>query len=415
MGGSGNHLGETLGDLGLEVGFDFEEFGEFAESPATVDLEVIHAGDPVDLHRGLLVLGLFAAVTLDLDDQVQQVVGATAIVDADDKVGEVLPAHAGMEVRHLEVEALVLHVGVDLRVVFGHAAEFRLPLAVVDDVVDVRTAGVGLPGAIGLGGIEVHRAAATERYPRVEYGEKGALALEGAGDAGGDTVASHVGELQVEQLSFVGVAVTFEMVVEPLRHDALELTEKMQFRGVAGVAILRLDEALGQAIDDRRVTDVLQVLDRHVGVLTDDPLVLGDRRADQVGRELQSGVFGEGGLQVVLGEIDAIALHAGELDFQGVALRRDRLHLDGRLRRLRYRDDRLGREIEGNTEDVGILDIVEPLGVEGIRLTTEGAADDLLTKELGAEGTDPQDVRDGIGVPAFGEHRDRHHATDAGA
>ena len=33
-------------------------------------------------------------------------------------------------------------------------------------------------------------------------------------------------------------------------------------------------------------------------------------------------------------------------------------------------------------------------------------------KKLGAERADAENVRDGVGVPAFGEHRDADHASD---
>ena len=50
------------------------------------------------------------------------------------------------------------------------------------------------------------------------------------------------------------------------------------------------------------------------------PELLRDRRADEVGRQLQDGVVVELGGQPLLGQLDAIALDAREADLQRVAL-----------------------------------------------------------------------------------------------
>ena len=60
-----------------------------------------------------------------------------------------------------------------------------------------------------------------------------------------------------------------------------------------------------------------------------------------------------------LRQLDAIALDAREADFECVALGPHGLDLDRLARRLRRSDDRLGREVEGNAEHVGIFDIEE--------------------------------------------------------
>ena len=44
----------------------------------------------------------------------------------------------------------------------------------------------------------------------------------------------------------------------------------------------------------------------------------------------------------------------------------------------------------------------------------EAATDDLLAKKLRAEGAHAHDVRDGVGVPALGQHRHGDDATDVG-
>ena len=56
-----------------------------------------------------------------------------------------------------------------------------------------------------------------------------------------------------------------------------------------------------------------------------------------------------------------------------------------------------------------------PFFVEVVGLAAQRAADDLLAEELGAEGADAEDVGDGVGVPALGEHRDGDDAADGAA
>ena len=110
------------------------------------------------------------------------------------------------------------------------------------------------------------------------------------------------------------------------------------------------------------------------------PGVPRDRRPDEVGGEFQDGVVVELGRQPLLGQLDAIALDAREADFERIALGADGLDLDGLARRLRRGDDGLGREVEGNAEDVGVFDVEEAFFVEVVGLAAEGAADDLLAR-----------------------------------
>ena len=84
--------------------------------------------------------------------------------------------------------------------------------------------------------------------------------------------------------------------------------------------------------------------------------------------------------------------------------------------------DRLGRlgidllrragEVERDAHDVGVLDVEQAILVELIRLAAQAAADDLLAQQLRAECADAEDVGDGVGVPALGQHRYRDDAAD---
>ena len=106
---------------------------------------MIHTGHPVLVHRRLLLLGVLAAVALDLDDEVERVLPAPAVVDEDDEVRQVAAALGAVAVRDLEAEPVVLDVGQHARVRLGDAAELGLPVLVVDHPVHVALARVGLP------------------------------------------------------------------------------------------------------------------------------------------------------------------------------------------------------------------------------------------------------------------------------
>ena len=157
------------------------------------------------------------------------------------------------------------------------------------------------------------------------------------------------------------------------------------------------------------------MFDGHVAALADDALVARVGRTDEIRRQLQHRVGVERGRQPLVGQLDAITLDARETNLQMVPVRSNRLHLHGLPRRLRRRDDRLGGEVERHAEDVGVLGVEQAVFVQVVRLATERAADHLLAEKLRAEGADAEDVGDGVGVPAFGEHGDRHDAADAGA
>jgi hypothetical protein len=54
-------------------------------------------------------------------------------------------------------------------------------------------------------------------------------------------------------------------------------------------------------------------------------------------------------------------------------------------------------------------------GVDEVVAAAQGAAGDLLAQQLRAEGAQPHDVGDGVGVPAFGQHGHGDDAADVGA
>ena len=76
-------------------------------------------------------------------------------------------------------------------------------------------------------------------------------------------------------------------------------------------------------------------------------------------------------------------------------------------------------ELERNAEDLCVLRCEQLLlaGLLAERVVVGSAqrpSGDLLAEQLRRERPEPQDLRDSARVPAFGEHRHRHHATHAG-
>ncbi len=71
-----------------------------------------------------------------------------------------------------------------------------------------------------------------------------------------------------------------------------------------------------------------------------------------------------------------------------------------------------GQERERHAVDVGVLGVEESLVVGGVAHPSQGPADDLLAKQLGAERSDTQNVSHRVRVPSLGQHRDTHDATD---
>lgn len=137
MGAPFNHFVELAFDLGLEVGLNLVHLGELGERPAAISAEMVHAGNPVGVHRGFLFHRVLAPVALDLDHEIQQVVVAVAVIHPHDEVGQIF-AHLGAEtIRHFQTEAVVFHIGAHLGMRFRDAAKFAFPVAIKNHPVDV--------------------------------------------------------------------------------------------------------------------------------------------------------------------------------------------------------------------------------------------------------------------------------------
>ena len=91
----------------------------------------------------------------------------------------------------------------------------------------------------------------TSRVVGVEQSLDGPLAHQGSGDGGGDALAGHIGQFLVHELRRISVAFADEIGIEPLLGDALELTEEVEFRLLAGIAPLGVQQAVGKMKQQR--------------------------------------------------------------------------------------------------------------------------------------------------------------------
>src|ERR1700737_4864029 len=153
-----DHFVKFAFDLGLKVGFYLGHLPELGKCPTPMRAEMIHPGHPIGVHSGLLFLAIFTAVTLDLDDEVKEVIVAVPIIHTHDEVREVSPGFRAVAVRYFQTEIVVLDVGADAGMSFRHTAELALPIAVEDHPVNVTASRVCFPEELSRSvEIDVHR------------------------------------------------------------------------------------------------------------------------------------------------------------------------------------------------------------------------------------------------------------------
>lgn len=241
-------------------------------------------------------------VALDLDHEMQRVIGAVPIIHQHDEVGQTIACPGAVAIRHFQTEVVVLCVGDHLGMRFSDAAELRLPIAVEHDPIDVvlRRRAARFP-TLGTRRIEPDMPGGASRIVGIEQRLDRPLAEKLPGDRRGDAVAGHVGQFLIHEERGIGATFAHEAGIEPLLGDALELTEEVEFWLRAGVAPFRVEQALGDLEDERGVPDVAQVREAHVHAFADNARVARDGGADDVRAEQQDGVVVEIGGQPFLG------------------------------------------------------------------------------------------------------------------
>ena len=148
----------------------------------------------------LLLLGVLAPVALDLDDEVQQVIVAVAVIHQNDEVRKV-PARLRAEaIRHFKAEVVILDVGAHPRMRLGHAAELAFPVAIENHPVDVAAAGARSPSDRSCEVLKFTWLVEPIGIVGIEHALIGRLPMELAGDGGGDALAGHVRQLLIHEL-----------------------------------------------------------------------------------------------------------------------------------------------------------------------------------------------------------------------
>lgn len=161
--------GERLDEL-VEIGVNVEDTAELGESPAAEFAKVVDAGNPIRAHGVGFLFCVLAAIAFDLYDKVERLF--LAVVNLNDEIRKVFVRRAAHKIRDFKAETLILDVSADARVCLGHAAKFRLPIAVANHPVDVAFSRVGFP-ARRLGRREVDVGGGALRVVSVEDGFDG--------------------------------------------------------------------------------------------------------------------------------------------------------------------------------------------------------------------------------------------------
>src|SRR5205823_14618131 len=110
---------------------------EFGEAPASVGGKVVHTGNPIGFHRGLLFLCIFAPIAFDLDDEVKQVFFATTVIDSNDEVGPIDAVLTAISIRNFETKVVIFYIRSNAWMRLGDATKFALPIAVENDPINV--------------------------------------------------------------------------------------------------------------------------------------------------------------------------------------------------------------------------------------------------------------------------------------
>jgi hypothetical protein len=286
-----------------------------------------------------------------------------------------------------------------------------------------------------LAGEEAHIGGGPLGVEPLEHGEQDlvALVLHEVHQHAEQLLGGPVGGLGGQEQAHEGVGVVGDAVAQPLVGQAHQVGEQpgavgRPFRDeVPAVAFLAGGLALaqrhvgvvGEAVDQEGcdperhllAAGVAVALDVDVFALAGHPGGLGPHR-HLVAGHVEGGLGAEVTEDPVVGDLQAVALEPGEPDLQVLAARHRR-HLGGGDLRLGLgRGPVAGDEGERHAVHVGVLRLEEALVVRGVGPSAQTAAHHLLAQELRAERPHAQDVGDGVGVPALGEHGHRDHAAD---
>src|SRR5215207_7401502 len=155
--------------------------------------------------------------------------------------------------------------------------------------------------------------------------------------------------------------------VEPLLRHALGFAEQVNRPILVRVAKARLEQALGEVEHDRAGAHRLELGRIELDAFANDALHEHGAGPNLLGGEHKAGVGGELGPQPRVRQLDPVTVDLRKGDLACCALLQ-RLDTHSRLRRRRPRDHGLCREVEGNSQDVGVFDVEQALVIELVGL-----------------------------------------------
>jgi len=152
---------------------------------------------------------------------------------------------------------MVLRVSDHSRVRFSDAAKFAFPIAVEHDPIDMvlRRRTACLP-AVPARRVELRVVGGAVRVVGIGQRLDRTITYELAVDGRDDPVTGHIRKHFVFKLSGIRTAGAYQIAIEPLLRDALELPEEVKFRVFARVAPLVQDKMRCQLIQYLRRTNV---------------------------------------------------------------------------------------------------------------------------------------------------------------
>ena len=139
---------------------------------------------------------------------------------------------------------MIFDVGFNARMGFSDAAKLPFPAAVENRPIDVASARICFV-AIGLGSGEIDLSRRSDRVVGVKHGFDWTAADLRPRDRSRDSLAGHVGQHLVQELSGAGAALADEATVEPLLGDALELSEEIEPWFLARITPLGFEQPFG--------------------------------------------------------------------------------------------------------------------------------------------------------------------------
>ena len=156
------------------------------------------------------------------------------IINEHDEVRAVYAHLRAETVRHIQPEIVILDIGMDTRMSLSYAAELGFPIAVKDDPVEVGFGwrALGIP-TVRLGGIEADVFGGAGRIIGVGDGLDGAGVGEGGGDAPGNLLAGHIGQLLIVTVAGMVALPGRELVRVANSFSKCEKTALLQSQGIS--------------------------------------------------------------------------------------------------------------------------------------------------------------------------------------